>query len=589
MAQLDIVIKATNQASPVLGGLKQEMTALQSAAQGLGRNFGNLQGAVLGGLKVAAMGAGAGFAALGAGLVKAVQSGSDVEEMMGKFNVVFASTSATVTEQLDGFAKAVGRNKFELREMAATFGDTLKPMGFAEDAAAGLAVDLSKLATDLGSFNNMPMDEALRRLQGTLIGSHENALAFGVVINENTLKAEMAANGWDELTGVQLEQAKVQARINLLMKGTTDAQGDAARTSGGWANQMRRLQSILQETVAEIGSKLLPVLTPLLNNLGTLAETYGPQVIAAFAVILEKVVSLAQALIDWDAAALPFLGTLSSIWDSIMAIVEPIANAIASFIGWQDVLIALGAVIASIVIPAIVGMVVSASPLILLFGAIAGAVALLRKGWEADFMGMRTALIDFWQNRVQPAFQQLQMWAKEHLPGALETLRRFWEEKLLPAIRVVWSFVRDYLFPLFSALVDVWFAAIRIELAAIAYAWETVLKPALMAIWEFIRDRIIPIFAGLNQSIGAITGTIQGVIGWVQILAGALNGIADKIPGRSSLTLQTQGASGRMGGRDAMGDSYSIYQNISGAGLHPADVSRATRDGVLEAQRRRGR
>ena len=31
----------------------------------------------------------------------------------------------------------------------------------------------------------MPMDEALRRLQGTLIGSHENALAFGVVINEN--------------------------------------------------------------------------------------------------------------------------------------------------------------------------------------------------------------------------------------------------------------------------------------------------------------------------------------------------------------------------------------------------------------------
>jgi hypothetical protein len=98
-----------------------------------------------GAFKVAAVGAGVGIAALGAGLVKAVAAGSDVEEMMGKFNVVFANTGAMVTEQLDDFAGAVGRNKFELREMAATFGDTLKPMGFTEDAAAGLAVDLSKV------------------------------------------------------------------------------------------------------------------------------------------------------------------------------------------------------------------------------------------------------------------------------------------------------------------------------------------------------------------------------------------------------------------------------------------------------------
>jgi cyanate lyase len=196
----------------------------------------------------------------------------------------------------------------------------------------------------------MPMDEALRRLQGTLIGSHENALAFGVVINENTMKAEMLAQGWSELTGAELEAAKVQARINLLMKGTTDAQGDAARTSGSWANVMRRLQSTLQETAAEIGTKLLPVITPLLSRLADMASVYGPQVIDVFQQFLTGVVSITEAVISWDTASLPLLGTLQTIYEQVSNVIGPIADAISSFIGWQDVLIALGVVIASVVL-----------------------------------------------------------------------------------------------------------------------------------------------------------------------------------------------------------------------------------------------
>ena len=157
----------------------------------------DLSGKVVAATKVAV----GGIIALGAGAVAAganfVRLGSDAEEMLGKFNVVFATTGGQVTDELTTFSDAVGRSKFELMEMASTFGDTLKPMGFTEQAAADMSVQLSMLATDLGSFNNMPMDEAMRRLQGTLIGSHENALAFGVIINENTLAAKLAANGWD--------------------------------------------------------------------------------------------------------------------------------------------------------------------------------------------------------------------------------------------------------------------------------------------------------------------------------------------------------------------------------------------------------
>jgi phage-related minor tail protein len=487
--------------------------------------FTGLKKAVGVGLVAGIGAATAGIAALGAGLVGAVRAGSDVEEMMGKFSIVFANTGGRVTDQLDEFGRAVGRNKYELREMAATFGDTLKPMGFSEDAAADFSVQLSKLAVDLGSFNNMDTDEALRRLQGTLIGSHENALAFGVVINENTLKAEMAANGWDKLTGAELEQAKVQARINLLMKGTTDAQGDAARTSGGWANQMRRLQSVLQETQAEIGTKLLPVLTPLLTKLGDLATQYAPQAIDAFTRILDQVVAFAVALLSWDTAAIPFLGTLTEMTGRIMEMIQPVMDAIASFVSWQDVLIALGVVVAAVVLPILAGIVSAALPIIAIGAALVGAVALVRNAWEKDWGGIRTALTSWWTDTGKPIFDQLQVWLAEKLPVALSTLQKFWEDRLLPALRSVWTFIQDNIIPLFAVLIDVWFAAMRAQIALLQAAWENVLLPALRAVWQFIDQNVIPIFRGLSDSVGGVSSVIQTVIEWLGKLADKLNSI----------------------------------------------------------------
>lgn len=190
-----------------------------------------------------------------------IEMASDAEEAASKFDSVFGSLGAGVQGPLDEFALAAGRSRFELKSFAADVGDLLQPLGFGGEALQNMSVDLVKLAVDLSSFNNITMDDALRRLNGTLIGSHENALAFGVVINENTLKAELAANGWDKLTGMALENAKVQARYNLLIKGTTAAQGDAIRTADGFANQSRALQAAVTDLGTELGAELLPAAT----------------------------------------------------------------------------------------------------------------------------------------------------------------------------------------------------------------------------------------------------------------------------------------------------------------------------------------
>lgn len=245
---------------------------------GILKKFGGFGGiAAAGATGLAVLGSGA--FATGASLISL---GSDAEEMQSKFNVVFSTTAPQVTTALDEFGNAVGRNKFELMGYASTLGDTFKPMGFAEQDAAALSVQMVKLGTDLSSFNNIPMDEALQRLQGTLIGNHENALAFGVIINENTLKAELARNGWDKLSGAQLEQAKVQARVNLLMQGTRDAQGDAERTAGGWANQTRALTAEFMEAATAMGISLLPVVIPFLQAITKIAVDILPKAVEIF-------------------------------------------------------------------------------------------------------------------------------------------------------------------------------------------------------------------------------------------------------------------------------------------------------------------
>lgn len=270
---VDMIVSATTRGfekvNKDMTGLAKSTDEVDKAAKKTEGGIGRLSGA----LKAAAAGA---LVAAGAAMLQfarnSVNAASAVEEATSKFNVVFANSADAVRAAIDEFADSANRSKFALREWVGTLGDTFKPLGFTEEAAGELAVTITQLGVDLASFNNMPMDDALRRLQSTLIGNHENALAFGVIINENTLKAELAANGWDKLTGAQLEQAKVQARINILMRGTSDAQGDAVRTADSYANTTAAMSAAVEELSVTFGQILLPTATAAAKALTELAS-----------------------------------------------------------------------------------------------------------------------------------------------------------------------------------------------------------------------------------------------------------------------------------------------------------------------------
>ena len=200
---------------------------------------------------------------LARGALQLAQFASHVEEMQSKSSVVFGRFAGDVRTQLQAFGEEVGRSAFQLEEMAASVQDTFVPMGFARGEAAQLSVQLAKLATDVASFNNASDTETMAAFQSALVGNHETVRRFGIVITEATLQQELYRMGINKTSQEATNAEKVQARLNLIVAGTSDAQGDAARTSQTFANQSKRLS-------AELENLAVGIMTPLMGDLGDL-------------------------------------------------------------------------------------------------------------------------------------------------------------------------------------------------------------------------------------------------------------------------------------------------------------------------------
>ena len=189
-----------------------------------------------------------------------VTAASDAEETRSKFDTVFRDLASSTREWAETTATAVKRSSLDLESYLATLQDTFVPMGFARDEAAKLSQQMVQLGVDLGSFNNMADADVIRDLTSAMIGNHETVRKFGVLITEATLKQELLNMGLGDGADEATNQQKALARLNIIMNSTTDAQGDAIRTSESFANQMKGLNATLRDLRVEFGNEIIPVL-----------------------------------------------------------------------------------------------------------------------------------------------------------------------------------------------------------------------------------------------------------------------------------------------------------------------------------------
>lgn len=213
----------------------------------------------------------AGAAAFGAAVVynmkKAVDAASDLEEVAAKFGTVFKNQIVYAEKNAKALVESYGVSTRAAKEYLSSMQDLLVPMGMASNSAAVLSNEVVKLGIDLGSFNNMPTERVMLDIQSALVGNFETMKKYGVVLNAQVVAQEALNMGLVESKDQLTAGLKAQAAYALMVKGSEAAIGDWARTSGGFANQMKQLHSNIEEIRAELGNNLLPIITPIVDNM----------------------------------------------------------------------------------------------------------------------------------------------------------------------------------------------------------------------------------------------------------------------------------------------------------------------------------
>ena len=192
-----------------------------------------------------------------------ITAASDAEEAGAKFRQVFGDLSEGVRENLEVMAKTNRRSVYDLVDFASTLQDTFVPLGFAREQAADFSQTIVQLGVDIAAFSNKADADVIHNLTSAIVGNHEAVRSFGIVLTETVLKQELARMGAEKLTGAALEMAKAQARVNIIMRASADAQGAAVREADSYSNTLKAWDAAVQDLKVALGTGLLPAMTSI--------------------------------------------------------------------------------------------------------------------------------------------------------------------------------------------------------------------------------------------------------------------------------------------------------------------------------------
>lgn len=281
---------------PSVRGLKKNLTAELSGAAPIAASTGQTMGAKMGGgfaasLKRTVAPALAVFSASKiVGFAKnSVGAFSELEDSTAAAGVVFGKNMGSIVKQSMGASKTMGLTKQQVIDAANTFGTYGKAAGLSGTELAKFATEQTQLAADMASFKGTSPEQAIEAIGSALRGEMEPIRAYGVLLDDASLRNEALKMGLISTTKDALTpQQKTLAAQALILKQTTDAQGDFARTSTSTAN----IQKTLSATVTDVSAKFGQVLAPAF----TFARTKAISLVGGVSSLLDRVLAFQTAL-----------------------------------------------------------------------------------------------------------------------------------------------------------------------------------------------------------------------------------------------------------------------------------------------------
>lgn len=261
LEKLQIIIEAyTKPYRDELEKVKKQTTAttvhVEQQTSRMASSFKKIAGVVVAALSITA-------------IVAFGKSCIDLGSQLAEVDNVIQQAVPSMEGRIDSFAKNAiqqfGMSEIAAKRYTGVFASMARGFKFSEESAASMGITLTGLAADVASFYDTSQAEAFTKLKSIFTGETETLKDLGIVMTQTALDAYALENGYGKTTKAMSEAEKVALRYAFVQEKLRFAQGDFARTSGSWANQVRILSEQFNALKAIIGQGLINAFTPVIQ------------------------------------------------------------------------------------------------------------------------------------------------------------------------------------------------------------------------------------------------------------------------------------------------------------------------------------
>ena len=206
----------------------------------------------------------------------AVSAASDLEEVQNVVDVTFGEGAAQIQSWADTARKQFGLTETQAKRFTSTLGAMMKSARLAGPEIVSMSTDLAGLAADMASFYNLDFDTAFQKIRSGISGETEPLKQLGINMSVANLQAYALTQGITKAFDKMSQSEQTMLRYQYLMQATADAQGDFARTSDGYANSLRLLETNMESLKTNVGTLLLPVINTAVGAINSLFSALDP-------------------------------------------------------------------------------------------------------------------------------------------------------------------------------------------------------------------------------------------------------------------------------------------------------------------------
>lgn len=207
----------------------------------------------------------------------AISAASDLAEVQNVVDVTFGEGAAKIESWSKTAGKQFGLTETQAKKFTSTLGAMMKSAGVSDNEILQMSTDLAGLAADMASFYNLDFETAFQKVRSGISGETEPLKQLGVNMSAANLEAFRLEKGITKAYSAMSQGEQTALRYQYLMKATADAQGDFARTSDGFANATRRVQTALETIKTVGGGVMMQVIEPITTGLASILEKVAQQ------------------------------------------------------------------------------------------------------------------------------------------------------------------------------------------------------------------------------------------------------------------------------------------------------------------------